>query len=328
MDSKEEIEGKNIKGEGIEEGKDIKKLNRFTDIIISKPKSMSEYTVIKQLGKGSFGTVSHVVRNLNNIDYVIKEISLDNVDIIETIFRETYIPKTLQYINLGCHPNITCLVNYFIEEDPKTKKRKEYFVYKYVDGVDLSTWLKRLEKEEKEYLEGEKIEKDNKNFLDKIWIASKFLDAFIFLKNIGVSHRDIKPSNIIISKYNNPVIIDFGLSCVNMINPNTDDWKKIAPKHLDMIKCKEFKGKGVGTLNYAAPELYAKDYKKNFIDYEHCDRYSIGITLADMFESGKIVKKLEDLINRLISFNPAKRPTLEESLSIMESILADEHVHK
>lgn len=41
---------------------------------------MSDFTVVKELGRGSFGVVHKVVSNINKKDYVMKKINIKHMD--------------------------------------------------------------------------------------------------------------------------------------------------------------------------------------------------------------------------------------------------------
>lgn len=124
-------------------------------------------------------------------------------------------------------------------------------------------------------------------------------------------HLDIKPENILLDKFNNIRLVDFGLSC-----------------HIDNLKDMNFIG---GSFSYVEPEII----KNNTASYAS-DIWSLGVTLYVMVignlpfshpEKQQLLKSiindepcypptisanLTDLIKQMLKKDPAKRITIEE----------------
>ena len=162
------------------------------------------------------------------------------------------------------------------------------------------------------------------NISAKLFI--RIVYAVKYLHENGIAHCDLKPENILLDNYFNPKINDFGFS------------QKFDGKHGDYLI-----HKSSGTPNYSSPDVrhaFTKGYNgiKN-------DIFSLGVllfvitigefpfvtpTFSDekyrfiikrqfdrfwrFFNHIKISDEFKDLINKLISLNPATRLTTDEIL--------------
>jgi serine/threonine protein kinase len=142
-------------------------------------------------------------------------------------------------------------------------------------------------------------------------ILKKIVKSLYYCHQNSISHRDIKPSNVFIDYYGRPKIADFGLS--SFVN------KKC---HLVNDCC--------GSKVFAAPEIF----KSAPYDAYAADIFALGVTfyqtatgelpweedeetrteITDKQLSRDIHPALASLIRRMTSFDPKKRPTINEIL--------------
>ena len=272
---------------------------------------ISSYKLLNVLGKGAFGIVG--LYEKDKVKYVIKNVKTSQ---IMTSASEKIIPFLIRNFSTSkCHKNVVCLDYYFVE-GPDT-----YLIYQYIDGIDLSKWII------------DNIHMNPKQLLiTKIMICIQICDGFNFIHEMGISHRDIKPQNIIITGKNKdtPVIIDFGLSCLETEHQDFKKYRTLLKEiELATIICQD-KPSMVGTMNYMAPELktqthtshathathatqasHASQASQAFINYKYCDLYSIGMTFRTLFQSGQKNETIEKIITSLTSMNPKNRISLE-----------------
>mmetsp|Transcript_7668 Transcript_7668/g.20114 ORF Transcript_7668/g.20114 Transcript_7668/m.20114 type:complete len:619 (+) Transcript_7668:248-2104(+) len=145
------------------------------------------YTLIKQIGSGSFGEVC-LARDTRNDDLVamkrISDISADSYQCRKTL-REVCILRRLSH-----HPNICRLIDCFTTPSDKGRRAVVdgklvalsldcYLIFEYADGGDLLSNEHLLD------------QKNIKNILTQVLAGLNFLHVN------GVLHRDIKSANVL-----------------------------------------------------------------------------------------------------------------------------------
>lgn len=175
-----------------------------------------KYTIIKKLGSGGFGITYlatqkvFVTGGLGTIDAEVKvsikeffmkdfcnrEVTSAMVtvpsksvsDLVEK-YRQKFV-KEADKISKLKHPNIVKVLDYFDENGTS------YYVMEYIEGGSLA-------------------DKVRKNGLPE-QLATRYIlqvaDALNYIHQKRITHLDIKPSNIMLSKDDNAILIDFGLS--------------------------------------------------------------------------------------------------------------------
>lgn len=154
------------------------------------------YTEIRRLGSGSFGSTSLVHDNNIDRNFVLKTIKL-TTDNIKSIFQEIDMLKKIA--KYGCKTNLLCYVDYYINYGDKT-------LYIVTDTFDNSKTLFDFIR----YHQQNKIKIPTGDLLK---IMKGLLQALVYLHKIGIAHADIKPENILINDNLDIQLIDFGISC-------------------------------------------------------------------------------------------------------------------
>jgi serine/threonine protein kinase len=131
-------------------------------------------------------------------------------------------------------------------------------------------------------------------------ILYSLLRAVNYCHHNHLIHRDIKPQNILINENNEVILIDFGLSKIDMLD---DDYTSLFTnyfKHSEKVQ----------TLWYRSPEVLVNFCSTNY----KIDMWSIGITFLDMImrKNGYIgtLKSVEQMNNYLnyIKYNDNFQP--------------------
>ncbi len=198
------------------------------------------------------------------------------------------------WVRMGMHPNVaTCYYVLNIDETP-------YLFIEYVDGGDLSSWLKTGRC------------KDQRTLLN---MAIQFCHGMEFTHSKGIIHRDIKPGNILLTKNALLKITDFGI--IQTTNSQGKD------KTLTKTSSEQTVGFR-GTPSYASPEQFRDTHSVDL----RSDIFSFGICLWLMFcgrrpyknnnIQGKAVPSpsdpktpfptaLKDLLVKSVEFDPEDR---------------------
>ena len=153
---------------------------------------LENYTVIKQLGEGSFGAIFEVTNNETKIRYAMKKIIANNINSLE------FFQKEFEIVHENSHPNILDIHGVCV----RCLDTTTYVLYVLMDIAekDWEVEINDRAKIKKYYSERELIS-----------MLKQIVNALCFLqKEKNVAHRDIKPENILLFKNNVCKIADFG----------------------------------------------------------------------------------------------------------------------
>jgi formylglycine-generating enzyme required for sulfatase activity/predicted Ser/Thr protein kinase len=199
------------------------------------------YQLVREIGQGGMGQVLLAIDRgptLKDQEYVaIKRMLgpvLSDSKAVDKFLAEVKLARKLR------HPNVVKM--YHSENTPLGP----YIVMEYIDGVDLGEYIQR---------HGPLSEKQALAYFRKL--AAALDDGH----KQGIIHRDLKPRNILISKSEEPFLVDFGIA------------RRLSDSDKTGI------GMGAGTLAYMSPEQLENrkpDAKQ--------DIYSLGATLFHVVE--------------------------------------------
>ncbi|NRA37363.1 MAG: tetratricopeptide repeat protein, partial [Planctomycetes bacterium] len=211
--------------------------------LLQKDGIPSRYTVLKSLGSGGSGQVFAVSDTDLQRDIAVKFLHPEaskNVDHIDRFFDEARLTAALE------HPNILPVHELGISDGGLA-----YFTMRKANGHSLQELLQIVE-------EDHIIPPELASINDRINIVIKLCQAMAFAHDLDVIHQDIKPGNIIIGKYGEVVIIDWGTA--RKWQPEDEEHRK--KRHRLM-----------GTPAYMAPEQARRESTTKLSDI-----YCIGAT--------------------------------------------------
>ena len=263
--------------------------------------SISNFEILTQLGKGSFGAVYKVLRKTDNKIYAMKIVNIPNLS-------QKEINNSLNEIRILAsihNPHVVSYHEAFYSENTKTL----HLIMDYLDDSDLENKIISYKKSNKQFLEKE------------IWkIFKQIVIGLKSLHDNKIIHRDLKSANIFLDKNGICKIGDMNVSKVikNSILNNTQ----------------------TGTPYYASPEIW-NDKPYNFktdiwslgcILYEICTLKPpfIGKNFEDVYNkitSGKFKvipgiysHSLRNVINNLLKVRSEERPNCDILLKWMDTM--------
>ena len=242
---------------------------------------IEDITLIKSLGKGSFGEVFLSTKKGKKEFFATKKIDRKTAD--QPSFKK-YFENEIVILNSLNHPNIVKL------EDLKKSTNNYYIVMEYINGGSLTDCLKKYQK-----IYGRSFPEDILQY-----IMRQIVDAIKYIHSRNIIHRDLKLDNIMVSFDNDNdknnlnmmrariKIIDFGLA-IKLSKNNMAYTALGSPINMDPLILKKFLKKG-GDINKLGYDLKADIWSLGTICYEML----IGEAVFDAKTLNDLVQKVEN----------------------------------
>jgi serine/threonine-protein kinase PknK len=147
------------------------------------------YTDVVEVGRGGFAVVHRARRVAFGQDVAIKVLDGAQVDAhgVERLARERQALGLLAQ-----HPNVVT-----VYDAGTTPDGQQYLVMEFLPGGTLADRLER---------------RGPQGVREVVDIAVRLCGALATAHGAGVLHRDIKPDNVLVSRFGEPVLADFGLA--------------------------------------------------------------------------------------------------------------------
>ena len=258
---------------------------------------LSDFEIIKELGKGSYGTVYTVKSLINSNVYVMKKMEINHLKHRQQqeCYREVSILKKVS------HKNIIKYYSSFLEQEIL------YIIMEYAELGDLYSLIKHYKKHSKYFDEND------------LWkISTEILSGLEYLHSQKIIHRDIKCLNLFITKDRHVKIGDLGVSTITSGMDNLHYTR-------------------VGTPLYISPELVKQkpyDYKTDIWSFG-CSLYHLA-SLEPPFTGGNLIvlgnnivrgvpkslphqysNELRAFIDKMLEKKPENRPSAKEALEMI-----------
>ena len=207
------------------------------------PERIGAFRIIRKIGQGGMGVVYEAEQDAPKRTIALKIIrpGAASEQVLRRFRFEAHVLGRLQ------HPGIAQVYEVGVAEvetPSGMKVEQPYFAMEYVRGKPLSELIPTLKWSTRQRLE----------------LFALICDAIHHAHQKGVIHRDLKPNNILIDKWDNLYLMDFGLA------------KMVASsKHLTQT------GAVLGTPAYMAPE----QWRGEPVD-ARTDVYALGVILYEM----------------------------------------------
>jgi serine/threonine protein kinase len=240
---------------------------------------IGDITLLKLLGKGSYGEVYLSLKRNENKYFATKKINKIKADTEMT----RYFKYEINILRILNHQNIVKL------EEIKEDYYNYYIVMEYINGGELSDYLKKY------------MLKYNKPFPEDIvqYLMKQIVDALIYIHDLNIIHRDLKLENIMVSFDSEKdkeelnmmkakiKIIDFGFAI-------------ILPSKFSLTNS------AVGTFMYMDPKIIKEFNNQALVDKsrgygKEADIWSLGCICYQLFR-GKYpfeAKTFEELVGKI-----------------------------
>jgi serine/threonine-protein kinase len=226
------------------------------------PTFLGRYSLKKLIAKGGMGEVFLAYDPLCDRSVALKRIRPELVKYKNSpirFIREAKIAAKLS------HPSIIPIFD--IVQD----QSDVYYTMPYIEGESLRDILFKtidnIKKHQAPHLVGSSIPALSRIFLS-------VCQAVSFAHSHHILHRDLKPGNIMVGKFGQVLILDWGLA-KPLNEPSKDEEFEEIPHPVDPELTRP--GKAVGTLSYMAPERAMGDEAST-----KSDIYSLGIVLYQL----------------------------------------------
>ena len=238
---------------------------------------IEDITLLRSLGKGSYGEV--YLSQKQNALFATKKVKRKKTDDEMT----KYFKNEINILRILNHPNIVKL------EEIKMDENNYYIVMEYINGGELSDYLKKY------------IEKYGRPFSEEIvqYLMKQIISALIYIHDLNIIHRDLKLENIMVDFDNEKdkeelnmmkakiKIIDFGFAI--------------------MLSSKfSLTNSAVGTFMYMDPKILKEFDNQVLVDKsrgygKEVDIWSLGCICYQLFR-GKYpfeAKTFEELVGKI-----------------------------
>lgn len=225
--------------------------------------TLGSYQILRSIGKGGMGEVFLAYDPICGRRIALKRIRADlpkRTHLYLRFLKEARITSQLT------HPSIIPIYAIHDTED------SIYYTMTYVEGENLKEILKRTRLQEKKDLPLDPLG-GSIPALARILVSICQAVAYAHSKN--VLHRDLKPENVIVGKYGEVMILDWGLAILLNNEESLDFFDDTKNEALEAGVTGI--GKVVGTVAYMAPERGMGNAAT-----KQTDIYSLGVILFQM----------------------------------------------
>lgn len=226
------------------------------------PDKIGRYQILKSLGRGGMGEVFLANDPVCKRQVALKQIRSELKD--HPIMKERFLREARVAAQLT-HPSIIPIFSIDLNME------QTYYTMPYVEGETLKQILKQSVEEEKD---GEVQHSIGSSILALMRIFLSVCEAIAYTHSKGIVHRDLKPDNIIVGKYGQVLLLDWGLAdFIGQAETFDEEENEEQMHYKDLTR----PGKVPGTLNYIAPERVRGGSSQATTDI-----YSLGVILYQL----------------------------------------------
>lgn len=229
----------------------------------------ARFVPIGQLGEGGLGEVVAAMDQDIGRKVAIKRIRTDRLS-------EAVLIRFLQEIRtVGRLDHANIVPIHDVGRDPDGAL---YFVMRHVDGETLEDVIGKLRDGDPDYHRRFGFER-------RVRIIAAVLEALSYAHAQGVIHRDIKPGNVMIAKYGEVLLLDWGIAkFVDELDGASIDAAHPTSRHQTKA------GAVIGTPAYMAPE----QARGESVD-ARADLYSVSVMMHELLTLTHYLEDLDDV---------------------------------
>jgi serine/threonine protein kinase/tetratricopeptide (TPR) repeat protein len=225
------------------------------------------YRYIRTLGRGGMGAV-----------FLVEDVRLGRQVALKTTCRAPHaqgrsLNKSLDRFRREAritarlqHPGIVPIHDIFLAPEGRLA-----YTMKAIEGRTLEQWISELAREP----ETARVKFPLARRLD---VAVRIAETIAFVHDAGILHRDLKPGNVMIGRYGEVLVTDFGLACAVGEATLGDIDTRVATPPPDESPRLTTAGALLGTVRYMAPEQIRRD--RGEVD-ERTDVFGLGALLFE-----------------------------------------------
>eukprot|EP00002_Diphylleia_rotans_P028918 TRINITY_DN5848_c1_g1_i2.p1 TRINITY_DN5848_c1_g1~~TRINITY_DN5848_c1_g1_i2.p1 ORF type:complete len:414 (+),score=66.08 TRINITY_DN5848_c1_g1_i2:31-1242(+) len=260
-----------------------------------RPLQLKDFTKIKLLGKGSYGSVYRVKCNWNSDIIALKEM---NIKAMNTTERKTALNEVRLLASIQ-HPHVIEYKFSFIEDG------KLYIGTELAESGDMDGLIKKCQQSRK--------------FLDEnqVWNSvAQICSGLKALHDAGIMHRDLKSSNILICDQGILKLADFGVARIlkgsEYAHTNIGTPYYLSP---EQWKDQPYNEKAdMWSLGVVLYELVSLRLPFQGVNMNELSRNVVNGQYSRL--PSHTSPELQNLINRLLVKNPKVRPSADEVLQL------------
>jgi eukaryotic-like serine/threonine-protein kinase len=242
--------------------------NRDVSSLSSGP-TVSRFRILHFYAEGGFGLVSLASDEELHREVAFKELKSQFAD--DTVIRSRFLLEAEITGRLE-HPGIVPVYSL-----GKYVDGRPFYAMKFIRGDNLKVAIKRLHDENSLYARNRAAWNTEFRRLLSHFVA--VCNAIQYAHSRGVLHRDLKPSNIMIGKYGETLVMDWGLAKIvgrpdHPVSGSVDD-TTLRPTNDAATGTATIEGSALGTPHYMSPEQAAGQLEELG---PATDVYSLGAT--------------------------------------------------
>ncbi len=231
-----------------------------------------KYEVVGKLGQGGVGQVLKVVDRDLKREVAMKMLLPEQMQSSDSLIRFVEEAQATGQLE---HPNIVPVHDLGVDAQGQV-----YFTLKYVQGLSLKSVIRGRKDNAK--LDDGTSYRDQYSPLVMIEILISMCQAMAYAHSKGIIHRDLKPDNVMLGKFGEVLVMDWGLAKVLAERGQKDkehDTVRVMTSRTGDDASQTMEGSIAGTPAYMSPEQAAG--KISELD-QRTDVYALGAILYEI----------------------------------------------